>query len=100
MLIETPYKPGDTVSIKLTSGEEIIGKLVEENNSGFNLKKPLTFMMGPQGLGLVPFMFSASPNTNILIRNDYVIAIVKTADDIAQQYIKQTTGLEIVKGSL
>ena len=29
MLIETPYKENDIVSIKLSSGEEIVGKLVE-----------------------------------------------------------------------
>jgi small nuclear ribonucleoprotein (snRNP)-like protein len=30
MLIEAPYKNGDIVTLKLTSGEELIGKLEEE----------------------------------------------------------------------
>ena len=33
MLIDTPYKNGDIVSIKLNSGEEVIAKLEEETNS-------------------------------------------------------------------
>ena len=27
MIIETPYKEGDTVSLKLSSGEEIVARL-------------------------------------------------------------------------
>ena len=35
MLIETPYKNGDTVSLKLSSGEEIVGRLEEETPTKF-----------------------------------------------------------------
>ena len=37
MLIEAPYKVGDTVTFKLNSGEEIVGKLTEENEKGFKI---------------------------------------------------------------
>jgi hypothetical protein len=30
MLLETPYKNGDTISLKLSSGEEILGRLDSE----------------------------------------------------------------------
>ena len=33
MLIEAPYKVGDTVSIKLSSGEEMVCRLEEENDT-------------------------------------------------------------------
>ena len=32
MLIETPYKVGETVSLKLTSGEEVVARLEEETS--------------------------------------------------------------------
>jgi len=41
MIIETPYKVGDTVSIKLTSGEEVVARLEEEKDTSFILHKPL-----------------------------------------------------------
>jgi len=41
MIIETPYKVGDTVSIKLTSGEEVVARLEEEKDASFILHKPL-----------------------------------------------------------
>ena len=31
MLIEAPYATGDVVSVRLSSGEEIVGKLLDDN---------------------------------------------------------------------
>ncbi len=41
MIIEAPYKVGDVVSIKLSSGEEMIAKLEEETATHISLNKPL-----------------------------------------------------------
>jgi len=56
MIIETPYKVGDTVSLKLSSGEEIVGRLDDESTTKFTLKKPMVLIMGAEGLGLAPYM--------------------------------------------
>ena len=42
MLIEAPYKIGDVVTFKLTSGEELVGKLTEESDNNVKIKTPLT----------------------------------------------------------
>ena len=34
-------KPNDTITIKLMSGEEVVGRLVEENNDMFLVSKPM-----------------------------------------------------------
>lgn len=88
-----PYKVGDVVSLKINSGEEVIGRLESEDESYTTLTKPQAFMMGPQGLGLVPFMFSAPETASIPIRTSAINTIVKTVDQVAKQYLKQTTGL-------
>jgi len=41
MLIEAPYKIGDVVSLKLSSGEEILGRLESEDTNNYTLKKPM-----------------------------------------------------------
>ena len=38
MLVQSTYKANDTVSIKITSGEEIVGRLVEETSEYVRLK--------------------------------------------------------------
>lgn len=94
MFIEIPYKTGDTVSLKLISGEEIVARLEDESETHITLHKPLQIMMGPQGFGLAPFVMS-NPEAKVKLRATSVNAIVKTSDMIAKQYVKQTTGLDI-----
>ena len=39
MLIETPYKVGDVITIKLTSGEDLVGKFEADDDTGFAFKE-------------------------------------------------------------
>jgi hypothetical protein len=99
MFIEIPYKSGDTVSLKLISGEEVVGRIGDPNdaaNGTIILTKPMTFIMGPQGLGMVPYMFSAPQDAKIKIKESAIVAILKTDDQVNKQYIAQTTGLSLV----
>ena len=57
MLIDIPYKVGDTVSLKLISGEEIVARLENEQSANYTLKKPMVLIAQEKGLGLAPFMF-------------------------------------------
>lgn len=95
MLIEVAYKTGDTVSVKLISGEEVVGRIGEPANGEIVLTKPMTFIMGPQGLGMVPYMFSAPQDAKIKIKDNAVVAIVKTDEQVNKQYLQQTTGLTL-----
>ena len=49
MLIDVPYKTGDTVSFKMTSGEEIIGRLEEETDKFYQVHKPMVLIAQQQG---------------------------------------------------
>lgn len=95
MLIETPYKNGDTVSLKLTSGEEVIARLEEEKDTVFVLHKPMALVAGQQGIGMAPFMFSVSPDAKFNLQAHAVSCIAKTEKDLASQYTQQTTGLTV-----
>jgi|TARA_B110000971_G_scaffold105586_1_gene108363 hypothetical protein len=95
MLIEIPYKNGDTVSLKLSSGEEIVARLVEENDTQFTLKKPMVLIMGADGLGLAPYMFSVNPDNKFVLRANSVSCVSKTQDEISKQYIATTSGIAI-----
>lgn len=95
MLIETPYKIGDTVSFKLTSGEEIVARLEEETDKTFTLHKPLVLIASQQGLGLAPFMFSVNPESKFHLQAHSISCIAKTESEIASQYTQQTTGIAV-----
>jgi len=93
MLIETPYKNGDTVSFKLSSGEEIVARLEEESGEYFSLKKPMVLIAQKEGLGLAPFMFSVNPDGKFMLRTDTVSCVAKTQEEISKQYTATTTGI-------
>jgi hypothetical protein len=95
MLIELPYKIGDIVSFKLSSGEEILGRLEEETDKVFTLHKPMVLIMGQKGLGLAPFMFSVSPDSKFKLQSSSISCVAKTEEEIAKQYTAQTTGIHL-----
>lgn len=95
MIIETPYKAGDTVTIKTTAGEEIVARLVEDTDKTVKVHKPMAIMATAQGLGLGPFAFTISPNIDVVLNKNAVLMIAKTEKDMASQYIQSTTGLTL-----
>ena len=53
MLVEAPYTKGDTVAVKLNSGEEVIAKFEEEDNKGVHVSKPVVMANTPKGLAFI-----------------------------------------------
>jgi hypothetical protein len=96
MLIEIPYKIGDTVSLKLSSGEEIVARLDSETPKEYTLKKPMVLIMQNEGLGLAPYMYSVSPDAKFNVLVNSVSCIAKTQDEIAKQYISTTSNIATI----
>lgn len=86
---------GEVVSIKLISGEEIIAKLEEETTDYIKVSRPLTVSIGPQGLGMMPFVFLAKTDT-IKLNMNHVMVLAESKKDAADQYIQGTTGIQLV----
>lgn len=93
MIIETPYKAGDTVTIKTTAGEEIVARLVEETMTTLVVSKPMAIMATPQGIGLGPLAFTVSQDTKIHLNKNATLFVAKTESDMAKQYVSSTTGI-------
>lgn len=93
MLLEQPYKINDVITIKLASGEELVGKLVEEKENYIKLKTPLTLVASQQGLGLQQFLFTGDPEGTIKIGQNAITVMTKTVDNFAKLYTERTTGL-------
>jgi len=96
MIIQTPYKVGDIVSIKLSSGEEMVATLESETKEHVILRKPLMLVAGQQGAGLAPFMFTVDQDAKYTVKLNSIICIVKTAKDATSTYTQSTTGLTVV----
>lgn len=96
MLIETPAKLNDVVTVKMVGGDEVVGRLLDERTDSYiELNKPLLVMMAQQGFGLMPYILTAGPEAKVKLNRDHVITVVKTFEPVAKEYIKQTTGIQI-----
>ena len=94
MLIETAVKANDVVTVKMVGGDEVVGKLIDGYTETYvELSKPLVVMMGQQGFGLAPYILTAGPDASAKLDRKHVIALVKTLEGVAKQYIKQTTNI-------
>lgn len=96
MIIETPYKANDTVTIKTTSGDEIVARFIEENEKTITVTKPLALMVTPQGIGLGPFTFTVPTDAKLPINKSAILFVLKTDADMAKQYISSTSGIQMV----
>ncbi len=97
MLIDKGVTEGEVITLKLTSGEEIVAKLVEDGANHYKLSRPMVIGMGPNGPGLMPYLFTVSPEKTIKLLKTTVTVAEATDKSFADQFIQQTTGIQIVK---
>jgi hypothetical protein len=95
MIIETPYKATDTVTIKTTGGEEVVSRFVEEDDKSITVEKPMAIMATQQGIGLGPFSFTINPDARVKINKSAVLVVHKTDAEMAKQYVSSTTGIQL-----
>ena len=95
MLIDKGAAIGEVVTFKLTSGEELIGKLVEETDAHYKLSRTMVIAMGQQGPGLMPYLFTVSPDRDIKLAKGTVTVVAATDKMFADQFIQTTTGIKL-----
>lgn len=95
MLISKGATIGEVVTIKLVTGEEIIGKLSEETATHYGIDRPLTLVMGKQGLGLQPWLFTVNTDKVIKFPKDKVIVCEPTMDEMSKNYLTGTSGIAL-----
>lgn len=96
MLFEKKFTSSDTVTMKLSNGEEIISRFVEETENTYLISKPMTISVTNSGLGLIPFLFTADVETDFTLNKNNVLTIVRSEKQFADQYVQATTGIKIV----
>lgn len=94
MLFEKPIAAGDVVSIKLINGEEIIARFDEETSDAVKVTKPLSVNLGPQGLGMIPFIFLGNKE-RVTLKQQHILAMVPSKKEAADQYMQGTTGIAL-----
>lgn len=95
MIIDRGVIEGEVVTFKLTSGEELIGKLVEDGSLYYKIHRPMVVGMGPNGPALMPYLFTVSPDKDVRILKGVVSVAEATDKSFADQFLQATTGIKL-----
>ena len=87
---------GSVVTLKLTSGEELVARLQEKTATGYRVVNPMVLTMGPKGIGLMPYLITANMEEDLEISSHVVAVAVATDKEPSDQYIQSTTGIKMI----
>jgi len=86
---------GEVYTLKLTSGEEMITKVLADNGDHLEVAAPVSVAPGPQGMGLVPSVFTAEPDESVRLNTSAITVWGKTEEAVKNKYIEATTGIKL-----
>ena len=87
--------PGNIYTFKLNSGEELVAKVTDTSPDNFSIEHPVSIAPGPQGMGLVPSMFTANMDQIIQLNINSVALVAETDGAVSAKYIEATTGISV-----
>ena len=82
----------DTVTLKLISGEELVANFMSIDDDAILIDKPLALNPTPQGVGLVPWIFSSKPGETYINRSS-ILSLVQTDGEVAEAYQQNTSSI-------
>lgn len=86
--------------IRLSSGEEVIGKVVE-NEDSITITDGYSLIPAGEGkIGFMPFMAYTKAKDGITISNRFVVFIVDAIDQLVDQVREMDSGLTIPKNKI
>ena len=95
MLIDKGVTVGEVTTFKLTSGEELVAKLVEETATHYKLHRHMVIAMGERGPGLMPYLFTVHPDNEVKLAKTTVTVAEATDETFAKQFVQSTTGIAL-----
>ena len=95
------FTAGDIVTIKLLSGDEIMGKFVEDSMGSITLDRPVMLAMTQKGPAMAPVLVTVNPDSKLTFNTQAVMVMAESDAEIGKQYVYQTTGIQpVTAGSI
>ena len=93
-------KLDEVYTFKLNSGEELIAKVKQAGGDWIEIEHPVSVAPGPQGMGLVPSLFTANLESEIKLNTASIAIYAPTDDAVKAKYIEATTGIKLPEKKL
>lgn len=80
-------------TFKLNSGDELISRIVNQTDDCVEVTHPIAAVLTPQGLQLMPCMFSSNLDKNVQLNKNSIALVAEPREDIRSKYVEALTGL-------
>lgn len=87
-------------TIKIANGDELVAKIVSEEDDYYTVARPLTVVPGPQGIQMIWSLFTANPDKPYQLNKNQCSIIALSRDEIRDSYIEATTGIKPVSSKI
>jgi hypothetical protein len=98
--MEIKFTPNQVLTLKMSSGEEIIAKIVAQEGEFLIIEEPVAIGQGPKGIGLVPALFTAEPGKKVRLNTNNINFIADTDEPVKMKYLEATTGIQVPEKKL
>jgi hypothetical protein len=84
-------------TLKLNTGEELVARVTKIEPEFLEIEHPILTVLSPQGLQMMPGLFSANLDQTVRLNNSSWAMIAETRDDVRDSWIQATTGIAPVR---
>jgi hypothetical protein len=91
---------GNTYTMRMGYGEEIVAKIVSIGTDTYTLSKPVAVVPGQQGIQLMNSLFTADPEAEVTVNRSSVAMIAPVREDVGDSYLEATTGIKPVRSKI
>jgi hypothetical protein len=89
------FEQNQVYTFKLNSGEELIARVEKSGTEWITISDPVSVAPGPQGMGLVPSLFTADIKREIQLNINSISLYAYAEDAVKMKYIEATTGIKV-----
>lgn len=84
-------------TFKIANGDELIGKVIAQTDTEIVLHQPLTIIPGPQGIQLLPSLFTTELSVDVTINRNNIVMMAETREQVCDSYLESTTGIKPIR---
>jgi hypothetical protein len=89
------FESNTVYTIKLNSGEELITKILGEDDGYIIVEEPLSIAPTQKGMQFIPSMFTSDSKAETRLNTNSISLYAQADDDIKLKYIEMTTGIQV-----
>lgn len=87
-------------TIKVSNGDELVAKVIATTDTTITLEKPAVIVAAPEGMQLIPALFTADHDKDVLMSQNQITMAVPTRSSTAENYRSAISGIQTPSKSI